>query len=383
MPHLRDGVTVTYWPGGAEANHPERGRFRLAEAPADLLTNEKPSGCDELRRIRLEILDRRYTGWLPGLWSSAAGIIETTEERLSRRPFFFPRVARPTLPASVVWRSLSLTRLGGSHVYIEDDLDGLSVLMSGEARVMLLEPEPERRDWLATMSPEVQLLWELPNRQVDVAVIHAGPPAVTAAALGRALRVTRPGGYIAVCVRAPWEWTLYPQLEAAGLPVFSYQRAIDHWLLPCGHVVDGAGDLVILERPPNAVPPDIHTGDAERIRAQPYLSFDLDSLDETRVDEGSMHRLADRVAELAPRPEALRQVRSGADRDVLCWYDDSGSGFTAELTRNEAHLLITFLPFEAQIEYVAVCAAYELFADDATRTRPLRTRRWHEETVFG
>jgi hypothetical protein len=382
MPHLRDGVTVTYWPGGVEATHPERGRFRLGEAPADLLA-EEPSGCDEQRRSRLELLDRRYTGWLPGLWSSAAGTIAATEERLSRRPFFWPRVARPTLPASVVWRALSLAQLGGEEVYIEDDVDGLSALMTGGARVTVLEPEPVRRDWLATLSAEVQLLGELPDREVDVAVVHAGPPAVTAAALERALRVTRPGGHIAVCVRAPWEWTLYPQLETAGLPVVSYQRAIDHWLLPCGHVVDGAGDLVIVERPRNAMPPTIETNDAERIRAQPYLTFDLDSLDDTRVDEGSMHRLADRVAELAPRPEDLREVHRGADRDVLCWYDDSGSGFTAELTRTEEHLLITFLPFEGQIEYVAVCAAYELFADDATRTRPLRTRRWHEETVFG
>jgi hypothetical protein len=383
MPRLRDGATITHWPRGPLVMHPECESSAVDDLPSELVTDEPAGDFDPVRRARLELLDRRYCGWLPGLYAEAADEIAWTEAMLSRRPFFWPRVARPTLPASVVRRARSLRRLGAERIYIEDDVDALSALLAEDARVTVLEADHDRCEWLSEHSGKVVLLEETPEGDADLAIIHAGPPAATHAALTRALRATRPGGHIAVCVRVPWEWVLYPQTEAAGLKAVSYERAVDHWLLPSGLVVDGAGDLVVFERPETVTLPEVSEDWAEQVRAQPYLTVDLDSLDEDRVDTDSIHRLADRIAELAPHAEELRHILPGEQRDVLAWYDDTGRGLSAELNREEDHLMITLLPFDADLEYVVVCAAYGLFADEATRTRPLRTRRWHEETVFG
>jgi hypothetical protein len=366
---------VTHFPREKLVTHPDG---RLSPVEGDVTFDEDTARC-----ARLQLLDRRYMGWLPGLYAEAGDAIARAEAMLSGRPFFWPRVARATLPASVVRRARVLARFGGERIYVEDDVDALSALLAEDAKVTVLEADHDRCEWLAAQSGKVVLLEETPSHEADLAVIHAGPPAATRAALARAFEATRPGAKIAVCVRVPWEWAIYPQVEAAGLRAVHYERAIDHWLLPCGQVVDGAGDLVVFERPDSVTLPEVPDDWAEQVRAQPYLTVDLDSLDDERVDGASLERLADTIARLAPHSEELRRIDTGEIRDVLCWYDDTGRGLTAELNREEDHLMMTFMPFDPELEYVAVCAAYGLFADDATRTRPLRTRRWHEETVFG
>ena len=46
----------------------------------------------------------------------------------------------------------------------------------------------------------------------------------------------------------------------------------------------------------------------------------------------------------------------------------------AELRRADEHLLLTLLPYDAELEYAVLAAAYLSLLDPLTRPRPLRTR---------
>ncbi|MFC1611451.1 hypothetical protein ACFL6C_10860 [Myxococcota bacterium] len=412
MPRLRDGATVTVWPRCVLVSHPDAGTVHLAtdelplletlscggkvdsttslaEKLASHLTDEASSSEDPTRKARLVELDQRYAGWIPGLWQQAGGAIGLAETILARpRLLPWPRTARPTLPASIARRSMVINRWGPNRIYVEDDIDALAVLLAQHSEVTVLEPDRRRRTWLEQQAAfaGVSLAWvdaPIPNGQFDFTVIHAGSPRETRATLQRAVDLTRPGGHIAVCLRAPWEWTLYAQLEAAGLPVLHYEREIDHWLLPNNLVVDGAGDLVVVERTESVTLSQIDDAWAEQVRSQPYVTVDLDSLDEDEVVEGAAEKLVDAIAMRAPSSEETRSIQRQGDRDVICWYDERGVGLSAQLNHEEDHLMMTFMPFDRHLEYVAICAAYHLLADELTRTRPVRTRRWHQETVFG
>jgi hypothetical protein len=278
-----EGPIVSVWPRAVLVTHPAGEDILLdsshlpaieawalgGEPPEALdaeITRDGDVGVGELRRPsqgpekgvfpakvcacsleRLRTLDQHYAGWQPVLGQRATDLIERAEILLAnRRLFVWPRVARPTLPASVARRILHLGRWDVQRVYIEDDIDALSVLLAQSVEVIAFEPQAFRRAWLAQQAARegarLALVSEPPAEgSCDVALIHAGPPAETHAALERAVSAVRSGGHIAICVRAPGEWSLYAQLQASHFDVVAYEREVDHWLLPGGWVVDGAG----------------------------------------------------------------------------------------------------------------------------------------------
>jgi hypothetical protein len=409
MSRLRDGTILTAWTRSIAAVHPELAgvsvdpslapdleAIALGDAPSpaatealgDHLVDGDPGLEDALLLGELRDLDRRYVGWLPGFWPTAEELIARVEKMHARRRMLvLPRAARPSLPGSVVQRAHILRQLGADTVYLDDDVDGLALLLATEAQVTLREPNAYRRAWIAREADlagvSIDIVDEPPRGPFQLSVIHTGVPAQLAAVLSHAVTSTAQGGHIAVCVRAPWEDSFLELAELAGLSVTAYHREIDHWWLPSGSVVDGAGDLAILDRPAGARPPSIQDDPEERIRARPYMTVDLDDLPPSRLDTGAMERFATALAARTSRVEAMSSLQSDSDRDVLAWYDETGVGLTAELRRKQAHFMFTLMPYDIEMEYVALVAAYECLADRFTRARPLRTRRWQMEGIFG
>jgi hypothetical protein len=332
---------------------------------------------------RLQELDRRFVGWLPGFVESHALELARAEEMLARRRWHRPpRTAWPVLPASVVRRAQICRELAPRRIYVEDDVDGLAVLLGGDARVVVAEPDAPWRAWLAaaaagagrsdtvTVSESVAL-----DGACDLAVIHAGAPAETCAALARAVAATRPGGHVVVCLRPPWDEAFWRHVAATGLRLRSCHRELDHYLVPPEHVLEGAGDVVVLERPDRVQLVPKAVAAALAVRGQPHVLLDIDGLSSGCLDDGALGRLADLIALTSPRPQAARLTARAGGAGLLRWCQEGGAGLTIELHRDEARLRIIFMPYDDALAHAVVHAALQSLGDAATRLRPPRTAR--------
>jgi hypothetical protein len=376
---LLDGAATT-----GSANH------ELAAALGELWIGGAAADTDPEHARALRELDLRYVGWLPGFAAHAKATAEVEAMHSRRFVWTTPRLTPPTLPASTLRRAQVIESLAPKQIFIADDPDGLSVLLARNAAVTVFEPHPIRLKWLqreaerAGCAKNLYVATEKSQSQsFDISVVYAGSPATCRDQLGLALDLTRVGGSIVVGIRLPWEELFMGLASAAGLEVTSYQREIDHWLVPGPTVIDGGQDLAILTRPNTAKLPEIDVTPAGVVRAVPYSHLDFDSLDATRLDLEALTRFADLLAAAAPTAEHSRSLQHAKDHDVLCWYDERGVGLSAELRRSEAHLLVSFMPFDPALEYAALFAATHTLADPYTRVRPLRTRRLDKENFFG
>ncbi|MEE8409245.1 MAG: hypothetical protein V3T05_06555 [Myxococcota bacterium] len=417
MQRLRDGTLITVWTRAIVASHPDHATAtvdvahapvlkglalgRTLEAPEDLahalgehLVDGEPTVDDPVMQDALRELDERYVGWLPGFFDNAADLIARVEGMHARRRLLtVPRLARPSLPASTAKRAQVLSHLDAETIFLDDDIDGMSVLMAERAEVTVFEPCDFRRAWLeaearrAGVDGKLTLMGDAPETgSFDLAVIHSGPAVPMARALERAVGLTKVGGRIATSVRAPWEDPFLDQIEAAGLSVEAYHREVDHWVAPGPLVIDGAGDLAIVDRPAKAQVAPVSEDSVERFRLRPYFNIDIDDLAVSRFGErfdDVADRLVTAIAARAPRPEAMRSVLRDKQRFVIGWFDESGVGLSAELRLDEAHIMVTLMPYDVELEHVVLSVAYEILADRYTRARPIRTRRWQQEGIFG
>lgn len=414
MQRLRDGTLVTVWTRSIVASHPDHatatvdiahapvlkglalGRVlevpeELAHAIAEHLVDGEPTVDDPVMQDALRELDERYVGWLPGFFDDAAEAIARCEAMHARRRLLTtPRSARPSLPASTAKRAQVLSRLDSATIYFDDDIDGMSVLMADNADVTVYEPCDYRRAWLdaeakrAGVDDKLTLVGTAPETgSFELSVIHSGPSVAMAHALNRAVTLTKVGGHIVASVRAPWEDPFLDQIEAAGLSVEAYHREVDHWVAPGPLVIDGAGDLAIIDRSSKAKVETVTDNAVERFRLRPYFNIDIDDLAVSRFGDDVADRLVTAVAARAPKPEAMRSVQRDKQRYVISWFDETGVGFSAELRRDEAHIMVTLMPYDVEVEYVVMSTIYETLADRYTRARPIRTRRWQQEGIFG
>lgn len=369
-----DGMATMRWARCTAIVGPG-GRAAVVDAPG-APTND--GAVDSWLLARLRELDRRFVGWLPGFLMAAGPELERAQEMLARRRSYRPPwVAWPTLPGSVVRRARICRELAPARVYVEDDVDGLAVLLGDQAQVTVAEPDPAWRAWLAAEAERgggAVVVADDPvvDGSCDVAVIHAGAPAHTRAAIARGVAATRAGGHLVVCLRSPWHAGFWTHVEAAGLQVRAHHREVDHPLVPPDFVVDGAGDVVVLERPEPAGEPPCEGG-AETLRAQPYLLLDVDGLAPDRLDDGALGRFADLVGRTGPRAEATRFGVAQGGVELLRWCDEGGAGLTCELHRDDARLRVLFLPYDDALARAVVHAALHTLADAATRLRPPRT----------
>ena len=391
MSRLQDGVYLCLFERAVVAL--EEGsppRILPATARTELATAGAPTESNATLCKALADLDERYVGWLPGFLESHREALATVEAMHSRRPFFaLPRLTPPTLPASTLRRAQVILKHEPARVFLADDPDCLSVLLAPHTEVTVFEPDPLRWQWLraeaerAGCNKRLYLATENDHPQsFDISVIYAGSLEISRQQLSLALELTRAGGRIVAGFKLPWEESFMDLARTTGLKVLEYHREIDQWLVPGPTVIDGGQDLAVFDRPAKPTSPAPASSPAECIRLVPHGHLDLDSLDTSRFDSQALDRFADLVAATASVPEEGRTLEHLKDHDVLCWYDQHGNGFTAELRRAEAHLLVTLVPFDPALEYIVLFAASALFGDSCTRVRPLRTRRLDKETFL-
>jgi hypothetical protein len=207
------------------------------------------------------------------------------------------------------------------------------------------------------------------------AVFEVGPWALMLERARAAFAEAGTEGTVVVRVRWPWDGQFYAMVRELGLKVIGYHREVDHTLLPSLHVLDGGGDLVLLS---GAVPPSVVSLSTPVL---PYAWCDIDGLDLARLTDSPLQRMAARVAELVG-PAEFVDMQAGDERSILTWYAPSSHGFVAELQPALQHLLISYVPYDDVLDHAAVTAAFELFANADTRSRPRRTERTPERTVF-
>ena len=443
MAELREGAHLLVWPRGATLFHPLEGWRALSpERTEDLLvqlglSDAEAAGSedDELlvpffqrksaETSAIEMLrhsDQRFGCWLPG-GESTRDRWERITTRLGCRWLHpLPRLARPTLPSSVLHRALTVEALQPQGVYLEDDPDGLCVELASSTEVLVHEPDALRRQLHETESAQrggskkgLRFLgdqegFEAARGSVDVALISLGPLRQSYEALQRAWMLLRPGGQLFFSVRAPWDLTWIPALAQLGFKIKEHHREVDQVVIPGGFVVDGGGDLLRVSRPEQPLSREQiwkALGASEEasgvpfdweklsIQAQPYLSLDVDGLVLRSVDPHPMERFLEALRVHHDCPEATRSLSRQAERAVACWYDEQGWGLSAELNKFslnlgesseelvQGHALLSLMPYRPQMEYSVLCAIFHLLGDVHTRVRPQRTAFFKERNIVG
>lgn len=385
---LGDSVTLADVLGSGDGGH-----FNDATEPAG------PE--DPVLLERLIELDAMYARSIPGFLEEHAEALRPIEAMHARRRIFpVPREARFHLPFSTLRRLHGIMALAPQRVLLNDDIDALGIVLASSAAgqgapvsVDIIEPDARRRVWLSEererwpgAQEHVRILSgdeasEQPSGDYDIVVVQVGHPALTATQLRYAFEQVNPDGHVLASLRAPWDLHFVQAMQAANIELVDQWREIDVPTLPGGFVLDGASDIVVLKRPAagaDALKP--WQGDvSDHIEKQPYHWLDFDSLAQTSDDV--LEQFLDVVAWYSARPEFARSLVREEERQLATWFDDDGYGFTAEFVPGEAHLLVTLVPYDLQLEYAVQCAAFHVLGDKYTRVRPHRTVHWLQENI--
>lgn len=305
------------------------------------------------------------------------------------RQFFIANSTNwPTLPSSTFQQAQALATLPGKTAYIDNDVDGLGLILAQTMKVTVRQDESLLRHWFMQtaealgVQDNIEFRATPPRDQLfDLSVGHAGALKSSTMLLKQLLATTKVGGHLALQIRYPWDKMVEALLEAHSLPITNYFRDCCTYMLPGGFVVDGGGDLVVVQRTDKSVPPDTKTVGA--IGEPPYSNFDIDSLNPALLNAESMQQFFDFLTLAAPHIEYRYNLHKDGERDVLSFYDEKGFGLTAELRRDQGHMLLSFMPHHDSMFYAALSAAFCTLGDLQTRCRPLRTHVHKRELLFG
>lgn len=348
----------------------------------------EPTLDDPITLERLAAADRTFGGWLPGIMDAEAARIGRAEAMASRRRLFSaPRIARPVLPFSVARRAGIVEALNPGRVALDDDADGLSILLAESGiETVTVERDPIRKAWLEREAARAgvaahRVVEDARSVECDTAIVAIGPPHETLRALTWACGAVGPGGHILAGIRAPWDEHFFTIFGNTGLSLRDHVRGIDSVVIPGGFVIDGPGDLLVFERPAEVSLPTLNPSAGARVREQPYYWLDFDELAAPRLGETTVERLADLVAAQHPAPEVMRAVSQSEGRELICWFDNQGKGLTAQLATDARHLLVTMMPYDLELEYNLMCAVFHLLGDHLTRVRPQLPMRWRGESI--
>lgn len=383
LPRNLVGPLADWLAGGAGDGLDLSGSLAGSVEPGDVAAG------DAWMEQRLRELDAEYANWpLDGATSDAAALAQITasQARLRLVPM---DDGGPVLPSSVLRRVQIIRAHEPRTILLFGDGDGASLWLAEKSEVHLLtrerltrlhlEREARRRGVVERLrfldvAPEVpsyDAAW-LPFAAIDRAT----------AALARSARVVKPGGHVFVSLRAPWDEVFFERLDGQAFKVASYFREIEHPYVPGGYGLDGAADVVVLER----LPGDHHLATIESpsdvMRVMPHHSFDVDALAVGSLGVDALDRLATLVGALSPRPAAVTDFSRDAQREILWWYDADGLGFVADLRREAAHLRVDFMPYDAALEQAVKCAIFWSLGDTDTRLRPQRTHRTPDAVIL-
>ncbi|MEO0594208.1 MAG: hypothetical protein AAFZ38_11565, partial [Myxococcota bacterium] len=182
----------------------------------------------------------------------------------------------------------------------------------------------------------------------------------------------RPPARIIARVRAPldgWFSTL-----AASWTTIAYRRDVEHYVTPGPWVLDGGGDVWVLE--------NVALDTLNRDRLPQHAWRDVDSIDPQRCNAEGVREFVERVIERFGEPAVFNEQRKHREGFHATLRFASGRGLQIELNPAERHLLISFNPYDASLETTALNSVYECFGLPHTRSRPVRTMWSPQELVF-
>lgn len=417
MLKLKPSATLMAWTRGTGLWHPELGFAfsSLVVSPDALLAGDyqplaerhpaffdaSPAEADrdaiaEVRASTWTSIDHAYHGWMPGLGDQERELLAVARQVLDARRIWTPPVASwPALPGSVVRRVLAIGAHHPETIYIDDDADGLSVVLAVAlpgAKVTVRRRNPLVDAWLLgcanlfEVAGRLQWLDDDPTAAAfDVAVVPGGPPTILRRALTLGQSTLRTKGVLVSTIAAEWDALALDQAEACGWEWLSQVRECDHLVVPGGFVIDSARDLVLWRLPEKPAPAGslpVATS-KENLDAVPYAAADFYGLAAEKLGDHALDALAEALAISHVLPERGRALTKEANRQVLSWVDRDGNGLTAQLHPHDQHLLVTFLPYQADLIYAAHAAIAHTMGNQYTRVRPVLPIRHRQEQVVG
>ena len=235
-------------------------------------------GGEETLR-QLQALDQNYNGWIPGALTSHPEELQLLQTAHSRRRVFFgAKEARPALPSSILRISKVIEGYNPQSVYLDSDINGLSLVLSKNASILLGANDSRYTPWLERECKHlidhrpIESLSEDTVPKCDAALFTVTHFQETLEAMQRAFDATTEGAHFFMLVRDPWDGAFARFLRKVEWELESIHRDINHWVLPGGLPADGGGDLLILKRPHSLdkALAAIQISEAENIRSQPY-----------------------------------------------------------------------------------------------------------------
>jgi len=345
------------------------------------------SSCRTPLETQLYLTRSTLSTWPTFLQNSAEEIKRFTAERLALP--LLPQIHRawPALPASTLLRYELLKPFAGSSVLLRDDVDGLGFLLSQSAQVTCFVDDPERRDWQEHCAAQTQSANYTcvdsfaAQAKFDLLLTTLDVPTLDQVFLERAWASIKLDGYWAIQVRSPWDETLYQHLPAEDLEVVKYFREVNHSVLGDAHLLDGAGDLLVYRKKSEQ---PLSLEDFLPGRDKPFHYYnDLDTLDETTLNEQGIHTFLGLLADKLKRKSLFHHIVTTGEGFSFCFSEEEGFGLSGQVHVDEEHLLLSYMPYSPQLEYHTLVAAIEVFGGEATRVRSQRTHFFHDEKVFG
>lgn len=328
-----------------------------------------------------------YGASWPGFLAAESERIKYLSECQARRPRIALGAARATLPISVVRRAQILEGTRSSSVLCVEDVDGLSLLLAARAMdVTAIVTQGELRGWLADEARRSGLSFNMlpaePTAEGGFAAMVAplGSPRRNYETVAMAARQVRVGGSVVGQLRAPWEGATFAMLRSVGMPVLQHWREVDLGIFATGLVVDGAGDVIVMERC-LAVPRQLEDARAEAMRVQPYFWLDFDGLDRVCAEPASVEHLFDSVVAFGGYREAMRTVRIVEGQTLACWAGTDGESVSVQLTPGAGHVLLALMPFDERLEQAVCAAVAERLAGSDTRMRAHRSSLHQGESI--